>query len=529
MGLVLRLPADSGKGGCLDRDEALSRIDSADRAWDVLIVGGGATGIGIAVDAATRGYRTLLLEARDFGSGTSSRSTKLIHGGIRYLRQGNLSLVMEALKERTLLRQNAPHLVHDLPFVVPSYDWWQGPFYGVGLRVYDMLAGRHGFGRSRPLTRDETIDCLPGIETEGLRGGVAYHDGQFDDARLVIALARTAWREGATLANYVRVTGLLKQDDIVRGVRAEDPESGREFEIDARVVINATGPLADSVRAMDDPETLPILRPSQGVHLVLPRACLPGDSAIMLPHTDDGRVLFLIPWLGRVLVGTTDTPVDPVSSEPRPLPEEVDFLLEHTARYLERDPTREDVCSVFAGLRPLVAGGEYSTAALSRDHLVHVSSSGLVTVAGGKWTTYRLMAEDAMNQAAVVADLPPEPCVTRELAIVGAQEESTDPYGTDRGAVEEVCADVAGGTEPVHPALDLRVGEVAWAARREMARLVEDVLARRSRSLLLDAAASSEAAPRVASILARELGRDADWATSQAESYRTLAAGYRLT
>lgn len=514
----------------MDRDEALRRIRGANGPWDLVIVGGGATGLGAAVDAASRGYHTLLLERGDFGSGTSSRSTKLIHGGVRYLRQGNVTLVMEALHERTLLRRNAPHLVHDLPFVVPSYDWWQGPFYGVGLRIYDLLAGRHGFGKSRPLTRAQTLDRLPGIEPDGLRGGVVYHDGQFDDARLAIALARTAWREGGTLVNRMNVTGLRKERDIVTGVTAQDGESGEEIAIPARVVINATGPFADSVRRMDERETVPMLRPSQGVHLVLDRSFLPGTAAIMVPHTDDGRVLFLIPWLGRVVVGTTDTEVERIEAEPRPLPEEIEFLLEHVGRYLVRDPKPEDVLSVFAGLRPLVAGGEVSTAAASRDHVVHVSPSGLVTVVGGKWTTYRRMAQDAVDQALVVADLPGEPCVTEDLRIHGAVDDPVEagPYGADRGAVDAVCAERPGWNEPIAPGLSLRPGEVAWAVRYEMARTVDDVLARRSRSLLLDARASLAAAEPVARVLAEELGRGDAWIGEQVRAFANIAQAHLI-
>jgi len=514
----------------MDRDEALRRIRGASGPWDLLIVGGGATGLGAAVDAASRGYHTLLLERGDFGSGTSSRSTKLIHGGVRYLRQGNVTLVMEALQERTLLRRNAPHLVHDLPFVVPSYDWWQGPFYGVGLRIYDLLAGRHGFGRSRPLTRQQTLDRLPGIEPEGLRGGVVYHDGQFDDARLAVDLARTAWREGGTLVNRMEVTSLRKERDLVTGVTARDLETGEETAIPARVVINATGPFADTVRRMDEADTVPMLRPSQGVHLVLDRSFLPGTAAIMVPHTDDGRVLFLIPWLGRVVVGTTDTPVETVEAEPRPRPDEIEFLLEHVGRYLVRDPKPEDVLSVFAGLRPLVAGGEASTANASRDHVVHVAPSGLVTVAGGKWTTYRRMAQDAVDQALVVADLPGEPCRTADLRIHGAGDDPScvGPYGTDRGAVDAVCAERPGWDEPIGKGLSLRPGEVAWAVRYEMARTVDDVLARRSRSLLLDARASRDAAEAVARVMAEELGRDDAWIDEQVRSFASIAQAYLL-
>ena len=393
----------------MNRTDMLAALDSRD-PWDVVVIGGGATGLGVAVDAADRGYRTVLLEQDDFAKGTSSRSTKLVHGGVRYLQQGNVSLVLEALRERGLLIRNAPHLVRNLGFVVPNYDWWEGPFYGIGLKVYDMLAGKLGLGPSRWLDRDETLEQLPTLEREGLRGGVIYHDAQFDDARLAIALAHTAARAGATLVNYARVTALVKANDLVAGVRVHDLETEREYEVRARVVVNATGVFTDDVLRMDAADTPPIIEPSQGIHLVLDRRYHPASNAIMVPRTDDGRVLFAVPWHGRVIVGTTDTEVERAELEPRPREDEVDFLLEHIARYLEHDPTRADVLSVFAGLRPLVRPGDArDTASISRDHTLITSKSGLVTITGGKWTTYRKMAQDTVDQAIIVGGLEPRP------------------------------------------------------------------------------------------------------------------------
>jgi len=519
----------------MKRDATLERLGTRPDGWDVIVVGGGATGLGVAVDAAARGYGTLLLEQSDFAKGTSSRSTKLIHGGVRYLRQGNVSLVLEALRERGILRQNAPHLVHDVPFVVPSYDWWESPFYGVGLRVYDLLAGKHGFGASRLLSRDETLERLPTIETEGLRGGVLYYDGQFDDARLAIALAATAADLGAALLNYMPVVGLVKEaDGIVRGVRARDAESGREHVLRSRVVVNATGAWTDALRLLDDAGAGPLIRPSQGVHIVLDRRFLPGDSAIMVPHTDDGRVLFAIPWHGRIVVGTTDTPVAEAALEPRPLPEELEFLLVHAARYLRDDPRPEDVLSTFAGIRPLVGNpAEERSAAISRDHTLLVSDSGLVTITGGKWTTYRRMAQDTVDHAALVASLPERPCPTEALRLHGHTEASEkygslSTYGTDAERIQALARQDPSLAAALHPRLPYIAAEVAWAAREEMARTVEDALARRTRALLLDARASIEAAPRVASILAAELGRDARWQDEQVARYRELALGYLI-
>ena len=517
------------------RSDALRRLEEQPDGWDIVVVGGGATGVGVALDAAARGYDVVLLEASDFGKGTSSRSTKLIHGGVRYLQQGNVPLVMEALRERGILRGNAPHLVHDLPFVVPNYKWWEAPFYGVGMRVYDAMAGKYGFGASKNLSREETLERIPNLEDDGLKGGVVYHDGQFDDARLLIALARTAHAQGGVLLNYAPVTGLLKDGSgFTCGVIFRDDETGAEHRVGASVVINATGVFTDGVRHMDDPSLRPVVRPSQGVHVVLPRRFLAGDAAIMVPHTDDGRVLFAIPWLDRVLVGTTDTPVEDPSLEPRALDEEVDFLMEHARRYMEEDPQKEDVLSVFAGLRPLVAADDAEdTAEISREHAVRVSDSGLVTIAGGKWTTYRKMAEDAVDVAQAVGGLGEQPSPTRTLNIQGFHKHAEKygrlaPYGSEAPDVEALMRSTPGWDEPVHPRLELTRGEVAWFARTEMARTVDDVLARRSRSLLLDARAAGEAAEAVAEVLAAELGRDGAWTDAQVASFRTLARGYLL-
>ncbi|MGC1275716.1 MAG: glycerol-3-phosphate dehydrogenase/oxidase [Planctomycetaceae bacterium] len=517
----------------MNRDTMLSAVRNAAAPWDFIIVGGGATGLGCAVEAASRGYRTLLLEQSDFAKGTSSRSTKLVHGGVRYLRQGNISLVLEALRERGTLLKNAPHLVRNTAFVVPNYSWWEGPFYGIGMKMYDLLAGRSGFGRSKHLSRKKTLELLPTLEPEGLDGGVIYYDGQFDDARLAINLAQTAAEQGGVMLNYMQVVGLIKQDEEVAGVVARDAERGDEFEIRSRVVINATGVFTDGLRRMDNPESPPMVSPSQGVHIVLDKSFLPGDVAIMVPKTDDGRVLFAIPWHGVALVGTTDTPVDDVSLEPRPLQEELKFLLDHAGRYLTKRPTPKDVLSTFAGLRPLVSGGdeEGSTAELARDHSLVISRTGLVTITGGKWTTYRKMAEDTIDQAAVLADLPDRPCVTRSLRIHGYDERSEvfgdlGVYGSDAPAIEALSRERPEYVERLHPRYSLRAAQVVWAARHEMARTVEDVLARRTRYLLRDARASIEMAPRVAAILAEELRLDADWAAKQVEEYTALARGY---
>ena len=404
----------------MKRDIALQQIRDARTPWDLLIIGGGATGLGAAVDASARGYRTLLVEQHDFAKGTSSRSTKLVHGGVRYLKQGNVSLVLEALHERGLLVENAPHLVHHLSFIVPIYSWWEGPFYGIGLKLYDRLAGRLGLSPSSLLSREETIRRIPTIEQNGLMGGVSYYDGQFDDSRLAINLAQTVFDLGGVAVNYLQVTGLIHEDGLISGVHIRDMLSDEAYEISARAVINATGVFCDTIRRMDDPEARSIIAPSQGAHVVLPKAFLPGDAAIMVPHTPDGRVLFAVPWHDHVVVGTTDIAVETTSLEPLPMEEEIDFILTTSAKYLSKAPARSDVLSVFAGLRPLVKVGDArSSAAMSRDHTILIANSGLLTITGGKWTTYRKMAQDVIDQAEPVAGFDRRPCRTEHLQIHG--------------------------------------------------------------------------------------------------------------
>ncbi|MGA8178773.1 MAG: glycerol-3-phosphate dehydrogenase/oxidase [Desulfobacterales bacterium] len=515
------------------REKMLGRISDRTDPWDMLIIGGGATGVGVAVDAASRGYNVLLLEQSDFGKGTSSRSTKLIHGGVRYLQQGNISLVMEALRERGILRNNAPHLVHDLAFIVPNYDWWEAPFYGIGLKIYDILAGRYGFGPSKILTKDETLERIPTIKRDGLRGGIIYYDGQFDDARLLINLARTASHQGATLLNYARVVSLTRSGDgFINGVIFEDLEAGTEHRATSRTVINATGPFADHICRMDDPHAVPLISPSQGIHLVLDKSFLPGGSAIMVPHTKDGRVMFAIPYLGATLVGTTDTPISEIELEPHPMAEEIDFILETAGEYLEKVPSREDILSVFAGIRPLVkTADEKNTAALSRDHIIHISNSGLLTIAGGKWTTYRLMAKICVNYALSLAGLESKPCVTQQLNIHGFHNTPEKfgefaLYGSDAPAIQDLMRADPAREERLHPALQARVVEVIWAVRFEAARTVDDILARRTRSLLLNAQAAGETAPKVASIMAKELGHGRKWESDQIEAFRSISKIY---
>ena len=516
----------------MNRTDMLNKLEDKNYQWDFIIIGGGATGLGVAIEAASRGYKALLLEQSDFAKGTSSRSTKLVHGGVRYLQQGNISLVLEALKERGILKRNAPHLVHDLPFIVPNYDWWEGPFYGIGLKLYDALAGKEGFGSSKILSKEETLEHLPTLETEGLKGGVIYYDGQFDDARLSINMAETAYEQGATLINYMQVTSLIKEDEMISGVEAIDLESKRKYSLNTKVVINATGVFSDSIRKMDDPKAKNIIVSGQGVHIVLDKSFIPGNTAIMVPHTDDGRVIFAIPWHNKVLVGTTDTEVEEFLLEPKPFEEEIQFLLKHTARYLTKDPQRNDILSVFAGLRPLVKSGEEeNTAAISREHTLNVSRSGLVTIAGGKWTTYRKMAEDTIDQALILANLQNENSVTKELRLHGYHNHAgefgdLEIYGSDAIAINELLREDKSYSETLHPNFKTIKGEIIWAVRNEMARTIDDFISRRTRMLLLDAKASLEVAPIVAKVMAKELNKNQNWIDEQTAVFTKIAEGY---
>ena len=484
----------------MNREQGLAALGDGKQRWDVLVIGGGASGLGAAVDAASRGYRTLLLEQHDFAKGTSSRSTKLVHGGVRYLRQGNISLVRDSLRERALILRNAPHVARRQSFIVPAYGVFDRLFYGVGLKVYDRLAGQFSLGHSRLLSREETLRELPTAQPDGLRGGVQYFDGQFDDARLAISLAQTLWDLGGIGLNYTTVVRFLKQADRITGVVAMNIETGAEYEVNARVVINATGVFTDAVRRLDEP-CAPIVTVSQGAHIVVPRAFVPGQSALMVPKTRDGRVLFAIPWLDHVVIGTTDVPVSATPLEPRPQQEEIAFLLQEAATYLAKAPRQQDVLSTFAGLRPLVKSSAARTAQLSRDHTIMVSASGLVTITGGKWTTYRKMGEDVVNRAAEVAGLESKPSGTRELLLHGAES-------------------------PLRASPALSAEMVRGAAREEMARTVEDVLARRQRTLFLEARAAMVAAPMVATALAEELRRDDSWREQQVAAFRQLASNY---
>ncbi len=515
----------------MNRTKNLKKLKNHKKKWDIIIIGGGASGLGAAIDAASRGYKTLLLEKYDFAKGTSSRSTKLVHGGVRYLQNGDISLVIEALKERGIMRNNAPHLVRDLSFVIPSYDWWNSPFYGLGLKIYDLMAGKLGLGPSTILDHEETIALIPNVKQEDLRGGVIYHDGQFDDARMAVSMAQTAENHGATLLNYVGVTGLEKQNDLITGLTATDTLTNTDYQLKARVVINATGVFSDQILQLDQPESPAMIRPSQGVHLVLEKKFLKGPHAIMIPQTSDGRVLFAVPWHQHVVVGTTDTPIDNATAEPIALEEEIDFILANAAAYMTQKPKRSDVKSVFAGLRPLAAQGDKNeTKEVSRHHKVMVSTAGLVSVIGGKWTTYRKMAEDTIDTAIPVGGLPERKCNTERMPIHGYDFNSDwdNPlhvYGSD---IEKIIALNPNGNTSLATTFHITENQIQWAVEQEMAVTLEDVLARRVRGLFLDAKESLRIAPTVARLMAKFMNTNQQWETEQLKSFESLAQNYIL-
>ena len=518
----------------MKRSEMIDKIRNNVKEFDFIIIGGGATGIGIALEASARGYSVVLLEKSDFTKSTSSKSTKLVHGGVRYLAQGDVGLVREAVVERGLLTQNAPHLVKNQSFIIPTHGLFDELQYTVGLTLYDLLAGKLSLGRSKRISKAKTLERISNINPAKISAGVVYHDGQFDDTRLAINTLQSASELGAIVINYCSVNGLLKDDKgAITGVRFFDEEGGEQYEIKGNQVVNATGVFADDVLMMDSPNAKKTIAPSQGVHLVLDKSFLPGNDAIMIPKTDDGRVLFLVPWHGRVVVGTTDTPIKEESLEPIALDEEIEFILKTAARYLTKAPKRSDVLSVFAGLRPLAATEEgKKTKEISRSHKIFTSASGMLTMVGGKWTTFRKMGEDLVDKTEAKNGWPKLPTKTKHLKIHGYKEnpDHNNPlyfYGSDEAAILELASQNGNGTL-LSKNLHVIEAQVEWAVKYEMARTVEDFLARRTRCQLLDAKESIKMAPRVAKIMATELGEDEAWQAKQIQEYIDVTMNYIL-
>ena len=518
-----------------NRDLFLKKTKEFSGLWDVVVIGGGATGLGVALDAASRGYKTLLVEQADFANGTSSRSTKLAHGGVRYLAQGNISLVNEALFERGLMIKNAPHLVKMLPFIIPSYRWWEKHFYGLGLKIYDWMARKFRLNKTKLISSEFVHQYMPDLKEKGLKGGVLYYDGQFDDARLAVNIAQTCAEQGGVLLNYMKVEKLKKDaEGKISGVVVRDLLNDEELNLNSKVVINATGVFVDHVLEMNSAVKSSMIKASQGIHIVLERSFFKGDHALMIPSTPDGRVLFAVPWHGHLLVGTTDTPRNIISLEPIALKSEIAFVLETLGKYLEKKPALKDVLSVFAGLRPLVMPSrEKGTKKISRDHKLFTSSSGLITITGGKWTTYRKMAEDTIDEAIQISDLEKKPCVTQNLKIHGFDKPRDngplDIYGSDASLIRKLASQRPDLNEKIHPAFSHIKAEVVWAVRNEMAMTIEDVLARRLRILFLNAKVAIEMAPEVGRLICAELGYDRAWEQAQIKSFTEVAQNYLAT
>ena len=535
----------------MGRLECLQRIKDGS-VFDLIVIGGGATGCGVALDAATRGLKVALIEKNDFSEGTSSRSTKLAHGGVRYLEMAvkkldrvQYNLVKDGLRERYILLKNAPHLSNRLPLVTPLYRWIDVPYVFSGLKLYDILSGKRNIGHSRLLSRKEALRRFPTLKADGLKAGVLYYDGQFHDARMALSLALTAEQHGATIVNHVAVTGLIKEAGKIAGAKLTDSLSGETWQLRAKGVINATGPFADQVRLMDNPEASKILSVSTGIHIVLDKRFAPPDTGLMIPETEDGRVLFVLPWENYALVGTTDEPAE-ITEHPQPLEEEIDYLLRHVTSYFNLQVEKSDIKAVWSGLRPLVSDPKATgTAKLARDHVIEESENGLLTIAGGKWTTYRKMALDTVDRALKQFNLTAQKpvCQTEQLPIIGGADydekgdlELSKKYGlaTDVAshlnktygdqamkvaelAKERYSAQLVGN----HPILE---AEVLYAIRHEMAERVIDVLARRMSLALLDTEAARQAAPRVMQIMTEELG----WDQQRCEA-ETLLTEKRLT
>lgn len=519
-----------------ERNQLFNQLKHTDY-WDFIIIGGGASGLGVALDATTRGFKTLLLEQYDFAKGTSSKSTKLLHGGVRYLAQGDVKLVMEALEERGLLEKNARHLFYKQEFIIPNYNWWKGPYYWIGLKLYDWLSKRLSLGSSKYISKNKVEKALPTIKKEGLANGISYFDGQFDDARLALNIAQTAIEKGATILNYCKVTGFKKnENDRIESVQFFDTETQKEYQVNARYVVNATGVFTDKILKMLNPEHKKTVVPSQGIHLMLDRSFLNTDKAIMIPKTSDGRVLFIIPWHDKVIAGTTDTLIKKPKIEPKPLEKEVDFILETINQYLSKQATRADIKSVFSGLRPLAKPKKDSTNTkeVSRSHKIIIDDN-LISVVGGKWTTYRKMAQDVMDTAIKTFQLEPVKSKTKVTPLHGNIETVTKInsylsfYGSDLTKIQELESTNPIGSEPIHPNYPFKKVQVIWAVRHELARTVEDFLSRRVRLLLLDAQAAKEASPVVAELMAKELKKDLEWQKEQVNSFQELADKYLLS
>ncbi len=506
----------------MNRQTSLDKISTVD-TWDIIIIGGGATGMGIALDATTRGLKTLLVEKGDLANGTSSRSTKLVHGGVRYLKQFHFKLVFEAIKERKIILKNAPHLSSALPFIIPIYSYFNMLYYGIGLFLYEMLAGwESNIGRTTLLSRKSTINNLPFIKTKNLKGGILYYDAQFNDSQLCIDIAATATNNDATIINYFECADFIKSNEKVIGIQGVDRLSQKKYTIKGKNIINATGVFSDTILQMDDPQKSSIIKPSKGVHLVFND---PGKTltkyALMSPIKQDDRVIFVIPWMGKLLVGTTDTPIEKITTEPAASMEDVAYLLNLYNSLSENKIDKNSVVSMFAGLRPLIKlSDEDATALISREHSILTSASGIITIAGGKWTTYRKMAEDVMELVIANQKLPNSKCKTEYISV--------DISAVKNKTIESYILSDKSLAEKIHPAFSFTKAQVVYAIQHEMAMTIEDVLARRIRLLFLDAKAAIEAAKEVAKIFVNYANKEDEQMKEQMVAFEKIANKYLL-
>ncbi len=517
----------------MNRKDNIKKVLDQTIQWDIAVIGGGSSGLGVALDALSRGLSVILLDKADFAKGTSSRSTKLVHGGVRYLAQGDVLLVLEALKERGRLLRNAPHLAHNQSFIIPIYSFFDKIKYTVGLKLYDIMAGKLRLGTTKFISKNEIISRLPTLKTENLKGGVVYQDGQFDDARLALNIAQTCNDMGGVMLNYMKVNQLLKGDSgKVEGIHVTDQLSEKSFDLKAKMVVNATGVFADKILKMDNPEARKMIQPSQGIHLVLESSFMSEKDALMIPETSDGRVLFAVPWQGKVVVGTTDTLRKKPKLEPAALEQEIEFVLNTASTYLTKAPTRADVLSVYAGLRPLAAPKDEGekTKEISRSHKVIVSDSNLVTLTGGKWTTFRKMGEDTVEHFSQITNEKLSESKSADQKIHGYSTVKSNQhlaiYGSDIEKINILQDENPELSEKLHESYPYTKAEVVWAVRNEMAMKVEDVLARRIRILFLDAKAAIEMAPLVVKIMADELREDQKWIDKELISFNKLALRY---
>lgn len=519
----------------MERNKHISRLKKND-TFDLLVIGGGATGSGIAVDAASRGMKVLLVEKNDFAEGTSSRSTKLIHGGVRYLEKAfkhldkeQYSFVKEGLYERGVILKNAPHLTNKIKFVTPLYKWIELPYVFAGLKLYDILSGKMRLGKSRLLLKKETLEKLPIVNNDGLKGGVLYYDGQFNDSRMAVMLVKTAVNYGATVLNHMEVTNLIKENNLISGVWLKDNISGETYTAKGIAVVNATGAYADFVRKMDSEEAEPVLKVSSGIHIVLDKKFAPTEYGMMIPETEDGRIIFVLPWEGHALVGTTDDPAV-IRDHPNVTENEIEYVLKQIGKYYKNPPEKKDILSAWSGIRPLVKDPDAKTTEeILRNHYIEVSKSKLVTITGGKWTSYRHMAEDVVDRVISEFSLKAGPCITPDLKIAGGENFNSEDYKLLQQKYKidydialhlhrsygSLAEDVIGSTkkekaferlDSSHPYIE---AEVYYCVKNEMAVHVVDFLIRRIPLGLLDIKAAKYASKRVLEIMRSILDWDA--------------------